>query len=164
MHDTIHTRYSLPFPLLVVHLLFSQTFKLVLHSYYSTWQDLSGMATQQEQQQQRGSNWQGRKISALTLTVPNPPILIRFCTHSRGLGLINIWGDEEYHHVNDDPFTKKKKIMERISTRLGELGYKRSVTHITNKLKQLKTKYKQVQAKWEGTDGVGFFSTRLMPF
>ena len=78
------------------------------------------MATQQEQQ--RGSNWQGREISAL----------------------INIWGDEEYRHANDDPFTKKKKIMERILTRLGELGYNRSVTQITNKLKQLKTKYKQV--------------------
>ena len=115
MHDTIHTRYSLPFPLLVVHLLFSQTFKLVVHSYYSTWQDLSGMATQQEQQ--RGSNWQGRKTSAL----------------------INIWGDEEYRHANDDSFTKKK-IMERILTRLGELGYNRSVTQITNKQKQLKTK------------------------
>ena len=78
------------------------------------------MATQQEQQ--RGSNWQGREISAL----------------------INIWGDEEYRHANDDPFTKKKKIMERILTRLGELGYNRSVIQITNKLKQLKTKYKQV--------------------
>ena len=77
------------------------------------------MATQQEQQ--RGSNWQGREISAL----------------------INIWGDEEYRHANDDPFTKKKKIMERIFTRLGELGYNRSVTQITNKLKQLQTKYKQ---------------------
>ena len=34
--------------------------------------------------------------------------------------------------------------MERISSRLAELDYNRSVTRITNKIKQLKTKYKQV--------------------
>ncbi len=80
------------------------------------------MASQSQQENQRGSNWQGREV----------------------LALINIWGDEEYRHANDDPFSRKKKVMEKISSRLAELDYIRSVTQITNKIKQLKTKYKQV--------------------
>lgn len=83
---------------------------------------MASQSQQQEKDCQRGINWRGREVSAL----------------------INIWADEEFRHANDDPFTKKKKIMERISSRLGELGYKRSVTQIKNKIKQLKTKYKQV--------------------
>ena len=78
--------------------------------------------SQSQQENQRGTNWHGREV----------------------LALINIWGDEEYRHANDDPFSRKTKVMDRIASRLAELEYIRSVTQISNKIKQLKTKYKQV--------------------
>ena len=46
----------------------------LLHMAYNSWQSTPQHA--------------GQSLLLLTLTVPNPPIWIRFCTHPRGLGLL----------------------------------------------------------------------------
>ena len=61
------------------------------------------------------------------------------------LSLLHIWGDERIQQ-DLDGCTRKRPVFEKMAKRQADKGFDRSHTQIREKVKQLKQRYKKVQA------------------